>query len=93
MTLPGQAWRTVTWREGMHEPAQCKPAQCKPAQSWLSNLPPRTALKRLCIRPERHVLHPIATIRCRLTASLVSSLPRCPCCLQVQNHKRNNTVA
>jgi hypothetical protein len=36
------------------------------------------------VRPERHVPHSIASIRRRLAVALVSSLPRCPCCLRLQ---------
>src|SRR6195952_1254355 len=75
-TLPGQAWRTVTWREGSKTALSSRFAALRgrpahrdqlrsepwleewlliewpegtnePAQYWMSNLPPRTALKRL----------------------------------------------
>jgi len=34
------------------------------------------------LRPERHVPNSIATMRRRLIAALVSTLPRCPCCAE-----------
>jgi len=75
-TLPEEAWRTVTWREGSKTALSSRFAALRvcpahrdqlrsepwpeewllvewpqgtddPAQYWLSNLPPRTALKRL----------------------------------------------
>jgi SRSO17 transposase len=75
-TLPGQAWRTVTWREGSKTALSSRFAALRvrpahrdqlrsepwpeewlliewpegtdePAQYWMSNLPPRTALKCL----------------------------------------------
>ena len=32
------------------------------------------------LRPERHIPNSIATMRRRLIAALVRTLPRCPCC-------------
>ena len=40
------------------------------------------------IRPERHVLNSIATVRRRLTVALARSLERCPCCA-TRIHKPN----
>ena len=34
------------------------------------------------LRPERHVPNSIATVRRRLSAALVSTLSRCPCCIR-----------
>jgi hypothetical protein len=41
------------------------------------------------IRPERHVLNSIATVRRRLTVALARSLERCPCCA-TRIHKPNH---
>src|SRR5262249_13888627 len=34
------------------------------------------------LRPERHVLNSIATVRRRLSVALVATLSRCPCCVE-----------
>jgi SRSO17 transposase len=45
---------------------------------------PKASSHAAPLRPERHVGTSIATVRRRLTISLVSTLPRCPCCLQAR---------
>ena len=49
---------------------------------------PKASNHAALIRPERHVVASIATVRRRLAAALVSTLPRCPGCLQSRSDTR-----
>ncbi len=45
------------------------------------------------LRPERHIPNSIATMRRRLIAALVRTLPRCPCCsAQMARHSRQRIL-
>ena len=57
-----------------------------PARTHRPALPQGSSPVAPPIRPERHVPHSIASVRRRLTVTLISSLPRCPCCLQKYPH-------
>ena len=48
------------------------------------NLPyPRITSLAAAQRTQRHVLSSITTLRLRIAAALLKTLPRCPCCLRV----------
>ena len=47
---------------------------------------PRACGRAVPLRPERHVVHSIASIRRRLATALARRLPRCPCCLRLHSH-------
>ena len=55
--------------------------------------PPVTDPAAPPLRPERHVPNSIATMRLRLVAALVKTLPRCPCCAApIANRSRHRIL-
>src|SRR3954468_11352225 len=76
-TLRFASQPTASWfRNGGRFPPQDQPPRSSKRLAFPRVIDPAAPP----IRPERHVLNSIATVRRRLTVALARSLERCPCC-------------